>query len=76
MFYLTSKFHDHRVNTFGFMEEPGTGVLERTYRTEERKKEKNKQTNRCEEDQEIYNGEGEAERKIPRIRSETNQYCG
>ena len=29
-----------------------------------------------EEDQEIYNGEGGAERKIPRIRSETNQYCG
>ena len=27
-----------------------------------------------EEDHEIYNGEGGAERKIPRIRSETNQY--
>ena len=23
MFYLTSKFHDKRVNTFGFMEEGG-----------------------------------------------------
>ena len=23
MFYLTSKFHDNRVNTFGFMEEGG-----------------------------------------------------
>ena len=25
MFYLTSKFHDKRVNTFGFMEEGGGG---------------------------------------------------
>ena len=23
MFYLASKFHDNRVNTFGFMEGPG-----------------------------------------------------
>ena len=27
MFYLTSKFHDNRVNTFGFMEGGGGGGL-------------------------------------------------
>ena len=25
MFYLTSKFHDNRVNAFGFMEDGGGG---------------------------------------------------